>query len=80
MRITTMMVAGSRPAAVTARAPKKRSLALQGARFLSWKTVLIQSLGKELYSLHVQQQERAFMATSHGLNYVSWRNESPVVH
>jgi hypothetical protein len=80
MRITTKMAAGSRPAAVTAQSPRIGTLALQGARILSWKTVLVQSLGRELYALHVQQQERAFMATTHGLNYVAWRNETPVVH
>ena len=79
MQITN--TSGSRPEAPCgARAPKKRSFAYQGSRLLSWKTVLVQSLGRELHALHIQQQERAFMATSHGLNYVSWRNEASVVH
>jgi len=81
MPTTTMTAAGRRPeTAVSAQAPKKKSLALQGARLLSWKAVLVQSLGRELHALHIQQQERAFMATSHGLNYVSWRSETTVVH
>ncbi len=57
-----------------------RSLATQGARLLSWKSVLIQSLGRELHALHIQQQERAFMATSHGLNYRAPGGEIPVLH
>lgn len=81
MPITTTISAGSRPEAPgTAQTPKKRSLAQQGSRLLSWKTVLVQSLGRELHALHIQQQERAFMATSHGLNYVSWRTETSAVH
>jgi hypothetical protein len=44
-------------------------LAARSARLLSWKAELFQSLGRELHTLHVQQQERAFMATTHGLNY-----------
>ena len=81
MPTTTTIAAGSRAeAAVSAQAPKKRSLALQSARLFSWKDVLVQSLGRELHALHIQQQERAFMATSHGLNYVLWRNETSAVH
>ena len=81
MPTTTTIAAGSRPeAAVSVQTPKMKSLALQGARLLSWKTVLVQSLGRELHALHIQQQERAFMATSHGLNYVSWRTETSAVH
>lgn len=57
-----------------------KSLATQGARLLSWKTVLIQSLGRELHALHIQQQERAFMATSHGLNYRAPGGESAALH
>jgi hypothetical protein len=57
-----------------------RTLAVQSARFLSWKTVLVQNLGRELHTLHIQQQERAFMATSHGLTYASWGNETPAIH
>jgi hypothetical protein len=55
-------------------------LALRGVHLLSWKAVLVQSLGRELHALHIQQQERAFMATTHGLNYTSWRGESTAVH
>ena len=80
MPTTTTIAVRGRPAAPTAQSPRRNTLALQGARFLSWKTVLVQSLGRELHALHIQQQERAFMATSHGLNYVSWRNETTVVH
>ncbi|MGF1628316.1 MAG: hypothetical protein ACFCUT_02495 [Kiloniellaceae bacterium] len=81
MRTTIMTTAGSRPeAAATTRTPTKTILALRSARILSWKTVLVQSLGRELHALHLQQQERAFMATTHGLNYVSWRNETPAIH
>lgn len=68
MGTTTTMVAG-RQRQDAAPTPKKRTLAASGARLLSWKTVLVQSLGRELHALHRQQQERAFMATSHGLNY-----------
>lgn len=62
------------------RTSKVRSLATQGARLLSWKTVFIQSLGRELHALHIQQQERAFMATSHGLNYRVASTEGAVLH
>lgn len=86
MANTTTTAAGSGAQdASAAPAPKKRALAAQGARLLSWKTVLVQSLGRELQALHVQQQERAFLATSHGLNYSSisvlqGRSESPALH
>ena len=86
MATTTTIFTGSRPQdAASAQAPRKRSLAASGARLLSWKTVLVQSLGRELHALHIQQQERAFMATSHGLNYTSLsyiykRSESPALH
>ena len=80
MPTTTTIAVRGRPAAATAQSPRRNTLALQGARFLSWKTVLVQSLGRELHALHIQQQERAFMATSHGLNYVSWRTETSAVH
>jgi hypothetical protein len=68
MGTTTTVVAGERRQDA-ARTPKKRALAASSARLLSWKSVLVQSLGRELHALHIQQQERAFMATSHGLNY-----------
>jgi hypothetical protein len=58
----------------------KTTEALRGARLLSWKTVLVQSLGRELQALHLQQQERAFMATTHGLAYVARKSEAYVVH
>ncbi|WP_340118131.1 hypothetical protein [Pelagibius sp. 7325] len=63
-----------------ARVAKRKVLALQSARILSWKSVLVESLGRELHALHIQQQERAFMATSHGLNYVARQRETTVVH
>lgn len=78
---TTTVAAGSGPeATAAAQAPKKKMLAQQSARILSWKSVLVQSLGRELHALHIQQQERAFMATSHGLNYVAWQRETTVIH
>jgi len=80
MRTTTTMADSRREPAATALTQKKRMLALRGVRLLSWKAVLVQSLGRELHALHIQQQERAFMATTHGLNYTSWGGESTVVH
>lgn len=78
---TTRTTADDRPApADRALAAKKRMLALRSARLLTWKSVLVQSLGRELHALHVQQQERAFMATTHGLAYTATRNEIHVVH
>jgi hypothetical protein len=71
---------GTTKAAAPARAPKMRTLAVQSARFISWKTVLVRNLGRELHTLHIQQQERAFMATSHGLTYASWGNETAAIH
>ncbi len=72
MGTTTTIVAGcGLQDAAAAPAPKKRALVARGARLLSWKTVLVQSLGRELHALHIQQQERAFMATTHGLNYTA---------
>jgi len=83
MGTTTTSVAGERRQDA-ARTPKKRALAVSSARLLSWKTVLVQSLGRELHALHRQQQERAFMATSHGLNYtvlkMTTRSEVSVLH
>jgi hypothetical protein len=81
MQTMTTIEAGSRRAVPTAeRTPGKMKLALQSARILSWKSVLVQSLGRELHALHIQQQERAFMATTHGLNYVDRQHEITVVH
>ena len=81
MPITTTIVAGRESQAiVTSRAPMTRSLAIQGAKLLSWKAVLVQSLGREFHALHIQQQERAFMATTHGLNYSATNREVMVVH
>lgn len=78
MGTTTTMLAGVRRQDVAAaQAPKKRTLVVSSARLMSWKTVLVQSLGRELHALHIQQQERAFMATSHGLTYSSQR---PALH
>jgi hypothetical protein len=73
MTTTTITTPGQ--AAASTLTPKKRTLTLSGTRLLSWKTVLFESLGRELHSLHIQQQERAFMATSHGLAYRSQRND-----
>ncbi len=81
MPTTTTIPAGREPrTAVTTRAPMTKSLASQGARLLSWKSVLVQSLGRELHALHIQQQERAFMATTHGLNYCAAGCETAAVH
>jgi hypothetical protein len=63
-----------------AQAPTKKTLATQGAKLLSWKSMLMQSLGRELHALHIQQQERAFMATSHGLAYSAAQGESAALH
>ena len=84
MTTTANAMAGKQSAA-PAPTPKKKILAHQGARLLTWKSVLVQSLGRELHALHIQQQERAFMATSHGLNYaagggVSEMQEVAVIH
>ena len=76
MGTTTKMVAEDRRQEA-AQAPRKRALAASSARLLTWKTVLVQSLGRELHALHRQQQERAFMATSHGLTY---RSEGLALH
>ncbi len=83
MRTTTVAattVAGGSAASAAAQAPKRMMLAQKGARILSWKSVLVQSLGRELHALHIRQQERAFLATSHGLNYVAWQRETHIVH
>jgi len=74
--------AGRQPeTSVAAGGAKRKMLAQQSARILTWKSVLVQSLGRELHALHIQQQERAFMATSHGLNYVDRQRETfTVVH
>lgn len=83
MGTTTTMVAGDRRQDA-AETPKKRTLAASSARLLSWKMVLVQSLGRELHALHRQQQERAFMATSHGLTYTALKMaghaEGPALH
>ena len=70
--------AGRQPEAA-ARGEKMKVLAQQSARILTWKSVLVQSLGRELHALHIQQQERAFMATSHGLNYVARHRETAMI-
>lgn len=68
---TTTKIAAEDRQQDAARTPRSQALAASSARLLSWKTVLVQSLGRELHALHRQQQERAFMATSHGLNYTA---------
>ena len=81
MQTTTTVEAANRPAvSAPVRTPTRAKLALQSARILTWKSVLVQSLGRELHALHIQQQERAFMATTHGLNYVASRRETTVIH
>lgn len=81
MLTTTMVSAGREPhVTITAQTTKVRALAQRGARLLSWKTVLVESLGRELHALHIQQQERAFMATSHGLNYRAVSRETVTLH
>lgn len=78
---TTTTTVDARPApANAAMLAKKRILALRTVRILTWKSTLVQSLGRELHALHIQQQERAFMATTHGLAYTSPGGESPAVH
>src|SRR3546814_6609449 len=66
---TTTIKAESRlePAVVAKRRPAAVQVAVQGARRMTWKEVLV----RELHALHVQQQERAFMATTPGSIYVS---------
>ena len=79
MPTTTTIAAGrGSEAAVSSQANKVRSLSVQRARLLSWKTVLFESFGRHLHSLHIQQQERAFMATSHGLNYCRVDREAAI--
>lgn len=50
---------------------RRSPAASKSSRLHSWKATLFQSLGRELTALHRQHQERAFMATSHGLAYRS---------
>ena len=77
---TTTTTADARPASANAAMlAKKRMLALRTVRILTWKSTLVQSLGRELHALHIQQQERAFMATAHGLAYTA-RGESAALH
>lgn len=52
----------------------------KSGRLYSWKITLFQSLGRELHALHRQQQERAFMATSHGLNYCERKVQIGHIH
>ncbi|HMA15345.1 MAG: hypothetical protein ACM35H_05640 [Bacteroidota bacterium] len=78
---TTTTTADARPApADAALMAQKRRLGLRSVRILTWKSVLVQSLGRELHALHIQQQERAFMATTHGLAYTAARGEIQAVH
>jgi len=74
------MVTAVRAEEAAVVAPRMRILALQGARLRGWKTVLIESLGRELNALQGQQQERAFMATTHGLNYSAAGSRSAALH
>lgn len=53
----------------TSRPARRAQSGTRAGRLQSWKTTLFQSLGRELHALHCMQQERAFLATSHGLNY-----------
>lgn len=69
MATTTILADGRGQPASASLTLKRRMLALRSARLVSLKTVLVESLGRELHALHIQQQERAFMATTHGLNY-----------
>ncbi|MEO3429869.1 hypothetical protein AAFN88_13480 [Pelagibius sp. CAU 1746] len=81
MPTTTTILAGRwSQAVVISQAPKIKSLATQGARFFSWKAVFFESLGREFHALHIQHQERAFMATSHGLNYRAPHSGTAVLH
>jgi len=80
MATTTTTADGRGQPISAAFTPKKRMLALRSVRLMSWKTVLVQSLGRELHALHIQQQERAFMATTHGLTYAARRGESAALH
>lgn len=81
MQTTTTILMGRWPQAVApSQTSRVKSLASQGARLLTLKSVLIQSLGRELQALHIQQQERAFMATSHGLNYRAAGTGSTALH
>lgn len=68
------------PSAGTGRSTKKALFANKPGRLQSWKSVLVQSLGRELHALHRQQQERAFMATSHGLNYCKSATQAGTLH
>lgn len=63
----------------TAQLAKKRMLDLRSVSISTWKSALVQSLGRELHALHIQQQERAFMATTHGLAYTT-RHETTALH
>ena len=79
---TTRTLSVWRQARMPATSPtaKTSGLAAKSARLLSWKSELFLSLGRELHTLHVQQQERAFMATSHGTNYRAPVREALAVH
>lgn len=72
--------ATSAPHAGTGRLTKRPLFANKPSRLQSWKSVLVQSLGRELDALHRQQQERAFMATSHGLNYCKGATPTGTLH
>lgn len=78
MTITTLP-AERRTGQVAGALVLKKRMVFSGARLFSWKTVIFQSVGRELHALHIQQQERAFMATTHGLNYTS-SHVDPTVH
>ena len=78
--MTTKPKGRATQATVAANVPMKKTPAIRGAKLLSWKTTLVQSLGRELHALHIQHQERAFMATTHGLNYRAVACESAALH
>ncbi|MEQ8356879.1 MAG: hypothetical protein RH942_15160 [Kiloniellaceae bacterium] len=77
---TTKTIAVERGSKATVTAPTTKTLASQSARLLGWKTELVRSLGRELHALHNQQQERAFMATGHGLNYGTAAGQTAAPH
>lgn len=73
---STTLATGAMAGSATRRPlPANRSGRLQ-----SWKISLFQSLGRELHALHRQQQERAFMATSHGVNYREIAAQTGTLH
>ena len=85
MQTTTKKIPGGdattlAPVAGAGKVTKRPLFANKSSRLYSWKSVLFQSLGRELHALHRQQQERAFMATSHGLNYCKTTAQAGILH